>query len=50
MESIKDFVDRLHTQAEFARKKNVTPQAITKRIKSGSVKVVKIKGAILILD
>ena len=49
METLKVDKTKLITQTEYAKLKGVTPQAVTRMIREGRVKVVKIRGANLIL-
>lgn len=49
MESLQVRRDKLCTQAEYARMENITPQAVTRRIRVKKVDTVKITGAVLIL-
>ncbi len=49
MESLKVDRTKLMTQTEYAKLKNITPPAVSRMVREGRVKTIKIKGATLIL-
>lgn len=49
METLKVDKTKLVTQTEYAKMKGVTPPAVSRMVREGRVKTVKIRGAILIL-
>lgn len=49
MENLKVDRTKLITKSEYSKIKGITPAAVTKQCKAGKLKLVKIKGAELIL-